>query len=49
MSPSDGLLETREALSKVRELAEEELQRAQLVEVRAPFQTWQALSTFRKL
>ena len=49
MSPSDGLLETREALSKVRELAEEELQRAQLVEVRAPFQTWQALSTFTEL
>ena len=43
------LLETREALSRLEKLAEEQSYQLQLVEINAAFQTWKALSALEKL
>jgi len=49
MKASDGSLKTKEALSGLRQLTEEQLYRPQVVEVSAALQTWQVLSTFKGL
>ncbi|HDH09622.1 MAG TPA: F0F1 ATP synthase subunit alpha [Chloroflexi bacterium] len=49
MKKSNDLLKTKEALSKLGELAKEKLYRPQVVEISAALQTWEALSAFEEL
>ena len=49
MRASDGPLKTKEALSRLRELTEEQLYQPQVVEVSTTLQTWQAISDFEGL
>jgi len=49
MMVSDETLKTEEAVSKLKQLTEEQLYRPELVEIGAALHTWDALSAFRRL